>query len=62
MPERQETRLPENHQANWYPPWAPRFWNGMRMLDYWRLLACQSVSNPSNTAADGRYGRLLYSD
>lgn len=38
MPKRRETRLPENHQANWYPPWAPRFWNGMRMLDYGKLL------------------------
>jgi hypothetical protein len=38
MPRDQETRLPENHRANWYPPWAPRFWNGMRMLDYWKLL------------------------
>jgi len=24
--------------ANWYPPWAPRFWNGMRLGDYFRLL------------------------
>jgi len=23
---------------NWYPPWAPRFWNGMRALDYYQLL------------------------
>lgn len=25
-------------KPNWYPPWAPRFWNGMRMGDYYRLL------------------------
>ncbi|MEL7497296.1 MAG: sulfotransferase [Planctomycetota bacterium] len=25
-------------KPNWYPPWAPRFWSGMRMGDYWRLL------------------------
>ncbi len=38
MSEREEIRLPENHQANWYPPWAPRFWNGMRIGDFWKLL------------------------
>lgn len=25
-------------EHNWYPPWAPRFWNGMRAPDYYRLL------------------------
>lgn len=24
--------------ANWYPPWAPRFWHGMRTSNYFRLL------------------------
>jgi hypothetical protein len=24
--------------TNWYPPWSPRFWNGMRLPDYLRLL------------------------
>ena len=24
--------------ANWYPPWAPRFWHGMRIGDYFGLL------------------------
>ena len=39
MPDLHETRLPENHRANWYPGWAPRFWNGMRTLEYMRLLS-----------------------
>ena len=25
-------------KANWYPFWAPRFWHGMRVLDYLSLL------------------------
>jgi hypothetical protein len=25
-------------KPNWYPPWAPRFWNGMRLGDYLRLM------------------------
>jgi hypothetical protein len=25
-------------KPNWYPPWAPRFWNGMRVSDYFQLL------------------------
>ncbi|MFK7768905.1 MAG: sulfotransferase [Mariniblastus sp.] len=25
-------------KPNWYPPWAPRFWNGMRFGDYFQLL------------------------
>lgn len=33
------SEIPElQHRANWYPPWAPRFWNGLQMGDYWRLL------------------------
>ncbi len=31
-----KTHSPNKH--NWYPPWAPRFWNGMRVMDYFRLL------------------------
>ncbi len=26
-------------QANAYPAWSPRFWHGMRMATWWRLLA-----------------------
>jgi hypothetical protein len=29
------TSVPEN----WYPPWTPRFWNGMQMGVYWQLLS-----------------------
>ena len=25
-------------KSNWYPPWAPRFWNGMLLGDYFKLL------------------------
>jgi hypothetical protein len=25
-------------QHNWYPPWAPRFWNGMRVGSFFNLL------------------------
>ena len=25
-------------KSNWYPPWAPRFWNGMLVSDYYRLM------------------------
>lgn len=25
-------------KPNWYPPWAPRFWNGMRTGDFFHLL------------------------
>jgi hypothetical protein len=25
-------------KPNWYPPWAPRFWSGMRMGHYFQLL------------------------
>ncbi len=33
------SEIPElKHRPNWYPPWAPRFWNGMRFGDYWQLL------------------------
>ena len=27
-----------NPKPNWYPPWAPRFWNGMRFGEYLKLL------------------------
>lgn len=26
------------YKANWYPPWGPRFWNGMRVGDFLKLL------------------------
>ena len=26
------------YKANWYPPWGPRFWNGMRVGDFWKLI------------------------
>jgi len=30
---------PDNkEQGNWYPPWAPRFWSGMKVGDYISLL------------------------
>jgi omega-hydroxy-beta-dihydromenaquinone-9 sulfotransferase len=29
---------PKSAPHNWYPPWAPRFWNGMRVRSYLRLL------------------------
>ena len=33
-------QLPKlNYRANWYPPWGPRFWNGMLLRDYWKLLS-----------------------
>jgi len=28
----------KNPKPNWYPPWAPRFWNGMLLGDYFSLL------------------------
>ena len=30
--------VPEEYRSNTYPSWAPRFWNGMRLTDYFRLL------------------------
>lgn len=33
-----EPSINKPKDANWYPPWAPRFWHGMRMSDYFRLL------------------------
>ena len=30
--------VPEKQKSNWYPPWAPRFWNGMLLSDYYRLM------------------------
>jgi len=35
MTELKPTKSPK---PNWYPPWAPRFWGGMRMSDYFHLL------------------------
>ena len=34
------SNMPDKKKAkpNWYPPWAPRFWNGMLLGDYWKLL------------------------
>ena len=32
------TPQPKKTKPNWYPPWAPRFWNGMLLGDFWKLL------------------------
>jgi hypothetical protein len=34
-----EPSINKPKDANWYPPWAPRFWHGMRISDYIRLLS-----------------------
>ena len=33
-----EPSINKPKDANWYPPWAPRFWHGMRIGDYFQLL------------------------
>ena len=30
--------MPEDFKPNWYPFWSPRFWHGMRTVDFFRLL------------------------
>ncbi len=30
--------MSEDFKPNWYPFWSPRFWHGMRTVDYFRLL------------------------
>jgi hypothetical protein len=34
----ESTLVPQQIKPNWYPFWSPRFWHGMRLPDYLRLL------------------------
>ena len=37
--QRDSTSQAKSAPENWYPPWTPRFWNGMQMGVYWQMLS-----------------------